>query len=305
MFYKKAITTDIPKIKSLWKEVFGDSEDYIHSFITHFGIDGCYVCEINDEIIAMAFAIPTTLSYIDNNSPSNFEGVSSEARRGSLHLKYLYACATHPNFRKQGIMEKLLTTIYAETCSENYAGIFLHAANHSLQNYYKKLGFEDYFFRNHSFYCKHNEHKDGTKDTKSETLDFNNLSSLQNHLLLKKIKTITPDNYYQKRIKKLENFSFINWNTDFFIFLNETGTHFFEYENSIFSFRTNDNLIIIDEWLAEDTQNQIANLLFEQYPDFETIQVSSMENKTCCGQIKWCRSFEHKSKNGYFAFAME
>ena len=298
----KATSTDIPKIKSLWKEVFADSEDYIHHFITHFGIDSCYVCEINDEIIAMAFAIPTTLSFIDNNSPSNFEGVSSEAKRGSLHLKYLYACTTHPNFRKQGIMEKLLTTIYEETCSENYAGIFLHAANHSLQNYYKKLGFEDYFFRNHSFYSKH---KENAKGAKSETLDFNSLHSLQNSFLLKNIKTITPEMYYQKRIQKLENYSFINWNKDFFKFMNETGTQFFEYENSIFSFRTHDNMIIIDEWLGEDTQNQITNLLFEQYPDFKTIKIRTLGNETCCGQIKWCKSFEHKSKNGYFAFAME
>jgi len=301
----KATSTDIPKIKSLWKEVFGDSEDYIHRFITHFGIDGCYVCQMNDEIIAMAFAIPTTLTFIDNNSPSNFEGVSSEARRGSLHLKYLYACATHPNFRKQGIMEKLLTTIYEETCSENYAGIFLHAANRSLQNYYKKLGFEDYFYRNNSIFFNRKGRKENAKGAKSEMLDFNSINSLQPPFLLKNFNLITPEKYYQKRIKKLKNFSFINWNTDFFKLMNETGTQFFEYENSIFSLRTHDNMIIIDEWLGEDTQNPITNLLFEQYPDFDTVKIRTLGNETCCGQIKWCKTFEHKPKIGYFAFAME
>ena len=284
----KATSTDIPKIKSLWKEVFGDSEDYIHRFITHFGIDGCYVCQMNDEIIAMTFAIPTTLINSINLK--------------SISLKYLYACATHPNFRKQGIMEKLLATIYEESCSENYAGIFLYAANHSLQNYYKKLGFEDYFFRNHSFYYNHKEHKENAK---SETVDFNSLHSLQNPLQFKNFNLITPENYYQKRIKKLKNFSFINWNKDFFKFMNETGTQFFEYENGIFSLRTNDNMIIIDEWLDTDTQNQIANLFFEQYPDFETVQIRTLGKEICCGQIKWRKPFEHKPKNGYFAFAME
>jgi len=287
----KATSTDIPKIKSLWKEVFGDCEDYIHRFITHFGIDGCYVCEINDEIIAMVFAIPTTLT--------------NSINLNSINLKYLYACATHPNFRKQGIMEKLLATIYEETCSENYAGIFLQATNHSLQNYYKKLEFENYFYKSNSIFLNRKVRKENAKCAKSDGFDFNFLSSLQNPFLLKNFNLITPEKYYQKRIQKLENYSFINWNTDFFKFMNETGTQFFEYENSIFSLRTHDNMIIIDEWLGEDTQNPITNLLFEQYPDFDTVKIRTLGNETCCGQIKWCKTFEHKPKIGYFAFAME
>ncbi|MDR2972419.1 MAG: GNAT family N-acetyltransferase, partial [Bacteroidales bacterium] len=77
---RKATSSDILEIKLLWGEVFGDSDGYINSFINHFGVNTCYVCEINHTIVAMAFALPTTLSTHYSN----------------LTTLYLYACATHP-----------------------------------------------------------------------------------------------------------------------------------------------------------------------------------------------------------------
>jgi hypothetical protein len=79
---RKATPKEIPEIRSLWQDMFGDSEDYISRFIVHFGIENCYVCEINHDIAAMAFAIP----------------VETE-RAQSLPLWYIYACATRPQYR--------------------------------------------------------------------------------------------------------------------------------------------------------------------------------------------------------------
>ena len=61
---RKGTLKDIPEIQLLWQEVFGDSETYVNSFISHFGIENCYLCEENSEIVAMAFALPTNLSLL-------------------------------------------------------------------------------------------------------------------------------------------------------------------------------------------------------------------------------------------------
>ncbi|MCL1850805.1 MAG: GNAT family N-acetyltransferase [Bacteroidetes bacterium] len=273
MNFRRAITSDLLTIQSLWKEVFFDSEDYINRFIVHFGIENCYVCEINRKIAAMAFALPTTLSHF----------LTFNFKFSTLNLKYIYACATHPNYRRQGVMEKLLATIYDISCNENIAGVFLHAADENLANYYRKLGFQDFFYRNSSTFNRKGR-EEGTKHT---------------------MKFLTPDEYSNKRIQKLEKQYFANWNEDFFRFLNETGVQFCEYENTIFSFRTEDSKLIVDELLSNTPEQQIANLLFEQFPDCESIDIRTTGNENCCGQMKWNQFINTDIRSGYFAFALE
>jgi len=311
LHFRKATFREIPEIKKLWKEVFGDANDYISRFITHFGIENCYICEINNAVVAMAFAIPTNLK-----SPSNFEGVpvvteqSRSEGRGSLSkIIYIYACATHPDFQSQGIMKMLIETVYNEACKENYAGIFLQAAHQPLIRYYQELGFEAFFFRDHSFYYNHKEHEEATKYTKSDKgINPIAVSSelCENPLRPLRLNIISPENYYQKRRQKLKNHCFVNWNEDFFRFLNESGTQFCEYKNTIFSFKTHINTIIVDELLGETPHEQIADLLFEKLPDFEVVHIRSMGNEFCCGQIKWCcLQTKNHPKCGWLGFAME
>jgi GNAT superfamily N-acetyltransferase len=323
MYYRKASTLEIPEVKKLWEEVFGDADDYIHRFITHFGIENCYVCEINRKIVAMAFALPTTLI---QNSKFKIQ-----------NLKYIYACATHPDFQSQGIMKNLLAVIYEEARNENFAGIFLQAINPSLADYYRKLGFEDFFYREHSFYYNHNfnckEREELAKELNYPALraPLQNLKGIWDTPLT--AYRIPHTAYHQKRTQKLENSCFVNWNEDFFRFLNESGTQFCEYENNIFSFKTSFSNIIVDELLGDMPHEQIAQLLFEELPDFEVVHIRSLPvphithhtphtahrtphtayriphtakgNEFCCGQMKWCKPFENQPKNGWFAFAME
>jgi len=278
MYFRKATISDTTVIKKLWKEVFGDSDDYICCFITHFGIDNCYVCEIKHAVVAMAFALPTTLalgsSFIDQD------------------LKYVYACATHPKFRVLGIMENLLATIYKDACHENIAGIFLHAANPSLANYYRKLGFEDFFYCEHTFFNNRNKQLNNRMDVKK----------IEEYL---SITTITPEAYLKKRNQKLANSCYINWNKDFFQFLSENGTQFCEYDTTLFSFSAGENKIVVNEILGNASKEQISCLLFEHFSEFETVQIRSMGNEICNGQMKKCHSFENQPNIGWFAFAME
>jgi GNAT superfamily N-acetyltransferase len=274
VLYGKAFTSDISAVRKLWKEVFGDTDEYINRFTTRFGIENCYVCKKNNEIVAMSFAIPAVLSINEiQNSKSKIQ-----------NLKYLYACATHPDFQSQGIMAKLLETIYKDACNDNTTGFFLHAANDSLANYYRKLGFEDFFFFFYSFYYNHNKHK----ELHRSQLNF-----------------ISPENYQKKRAQKLEKNCFINWNEVFFHFINETGTQFCEFTDTVFSFKKGINDLIVDELLGDLPNEQIANLLFEYLPEFEVVHIRTQGNEFCCGQIKWCNFTDNKPKKRWFAFAME
>jgi len=281
MNFRKATQLETPEIIALWRVVFGDSDDYIRCFIAHFEIENCYVCEINTKIVAMAFALPTKLQ-----SHSNFQ-----------KFKYLYACATHPDFQSQGIMKKLLETVYKEACKENYAGVFLQAINQSLAEYYQKLGFEAFFFREQSFY--YNQYKKrGSLLVAPCELSEKSLCSLR-------LKLISPENYYKKRTEKLKNQCFIDWDEDFFQFLNETGTQFYEYGSTFFSFKTSTNNIIVDELLGDAPHKQIATLLFKELPDYEVVGIRSVGNGFCCGQVKWCFQAKNHPKNGWLGFAME
>ena len=288
MGYRQAVFSDISKIKLLWAEVFGDAEDYINRFIAHFSVEHCYICEINQEIVAMAFALPTTLIFPRHCGldPQSL-GIPRQARNDGEMLKYLYACATHPNYQRQGIMQNLLSTIYDEACREDMAGIFLHAADQDLASYYRKLGFEDCFYRDHFWYYKDKLLAE-VPAASVNTLNF-----------------ISPETYHKKRIKKLENHCFVNWNEDLFRFINESKIQLCEFENTIFSYKTLFNTIIVDELLGDMPNEQVARLLIEHLPDFETVNIRLQGDELCCGQIKWCKDWEVKPKDGYFAFAME
>lgn len=265
---RKATSKEIPEIRLLWQAVFKDSEDYVNSFIAHFGIENCYVSKQSGEIASMVFALPVAVS----------------GKWYAVNMWYIYACATRPQYRKQGFMVKLLETVYHEACLKNVAGVFLHPANHHLANYYRKLGFEDFFYHNkiifnrppHTAYClPHTSHRS------------------------------IPTTYRIQRIEKLENTCFVNWNEDFFRFLNKKSVQFCEMENTIFSFSLDDKKIIVDELLGNLSDAYIANYLFEYHPEIETIEIHSQGDEICCGQIKWCNSMVRKLQNGYFAFAME
>jgi len=265
MIFRRATVLDIPNVSSLWKTTFGDSERFIARFISFFGVETCYVCEFYHEIIAIAFALPTQIRF---------------------KAYYIYACATHPQHQKQGIMKKLLEKIYHDACCENVQGIFLYAANKNVANYYRKLGFEDFFYRKEILYDT------SQLNAKIETSPNSYFE-------------ITPEEYYIKRRKKLYNLCFVDWNKDFFQFIQKEELHFCEYEDSIFSYKLKEDAIVVEELLGKMPADTIAHLLIANSPDIKTINFRLPGSDVCCGQMKWCKSSDRMNNNDYFAFAME
>lgn len=116
---------------SLWQRVFGDSKEFLDKFFSVFYKEkNTVVCRDNGKVVSMLFLIPADIT----------------VKNVSFKAFYIYAAATDENYRKQGIMSKLLdfSREYSEKAGFDF--LFLHPANDGLYNYYEKNGFCTAFY---------------------------------------------------------------------------------------------------------------------------------------------------------------
>jgi GNAT superfamily N-acetyltransferase len=117
---------DYPELISLWQTVFGDREETIRYFLENAVETGDIFAEkINGKIVSAFYLVNATL--VSGNKEKN--------------VKYLYAAATLPEYRKQGIMSKMIKYAAEYVKQENTGYIALCPADESLYDYYEKLGF--------------------------------------------------------------------------------------------------------------------------------------------------------------------
>lgn len=110
-------------LKKLWKDVFGDSEEYINLLFDFDYIPSECFGEIRDgEVVSALYLLRCNI--------------------GSFSGRYLYAAATLNDFRGQGIMGRLIEEAEEYIIKENISFISLVPANDKLYGYYKRFGFE-------------------------------------------------------------------------------------------------------------------------------------------------------------------
>lgn len=111
---------------ALWKEAFGDSEEYINFFLdTHKGCTLVPLTE-NGELVSALYLIDGTLNNVDGF--------------------YLFAAATFKAHRSKGYMAKLLK-LAQETAKQNGRSfIALVPAEKSLFDYYSRFGYKTAFY---------------------------------------------------------------------------------------------------------------------------------------------------------------
>ena len=109
-------------VTELWQECFGDSAEYISFFLNNCPEYTC-ICYLNDNNhpVSMLFLIDGYLNGQD--------------------CKYLYAACTSAQYRRQGIMEQLISFAKGFAFDAGSSGIFLVPANEKLYSYYSKFGF--------------------------------------------------------------------------------------------------------------------------------------------------------------------
>lgn len=112
----------IPGLRQLWKIAFGDDDAFLDNFFSlAFAPDRCR-CIIAGDTVAAA------LYWFD---------VSCQGRK----MAYLYAVATHPDYRNQGLCRQLMTATHEVLTQQDYAGVVLVPQNQGVIRMYANMGY--------------------------------------------------------------------------------------------------------------------------------------------------------------------
>lgn len=122
MIIEKPQFTDIPALRKLWMDAFGDSENFWRIFLMKaHPLPHCYLLRKDDEITA-------ALYWFD----CQWEG---------RKIAYLYGVATLSQYRGQGLCRALLEQTHSRLKEDGYAGCILHPGGPELFGMYEKLGY--------------------------------------------------------------------------------------------------------------------------------------------------------------------
>ncbi|MDD5863150.1 MAG: GNAT family N-acetyltransferase [Firmicutes bacterium] len=111
-------------LKKLWQLAFGDSDAFVDKFFAGaYSPRRCRCVTENGRIAAALYW---------------FDGEFAGQR-----LAYLYAIATHPDFRNRGLCRELMADTMECLTARGYAGALLMPRNEALRNMYAHMGFRD------------------------------------------------------------------------------------------------------------------------------------------------------------------
>ena len=110
------------QLRTLWREAFGDTDDFLDSFYTHgFAPDRCRCVTVDGQLAAALYWFDCSA----DGSP----------------IAYLYGIATAKAYRGQGLCRALLESTHAHLKYLGYAGTVLVPADRELQQMYEKMGY--------------------------------------------------------------------------------------------------------------------------------------------------------------------
>ncbi len=119
-------------LKNLWSEVFGDSDEYISLIFDKGYIPAEVFGEISDGRVVSALYLLKC-------------NITSDGR--IYNGRYLYAAATLTEYRKNGIMARLINEAEEFIVNNNIDFIALVPASEKLYGYYAKYGFESLMYK--------------------------------------------------------------------------------------------------------------------------------------------------------------
>ncbi|MBD5289077.1 MAG: GNAT family N-acetyltransferase [Bacteroides sp.] len=127
-------------LRNLWKDTFGDSDRYLDLIFNNLYEESfSLISDASGHIItageAAAGLLGIPYNYVDTASGTTFRGL------------YLCGLATRPNYRRRGIMQRLLEVIERIAASDSFDFLFLIPADSHLRKYYEKEGFQSVFYR--------------------------------------------------------------------------------------------------------------------------------------------------------------
>ena len=120
--------SDYNSIVTLWAKSFFDEDFARWYFEKLYREENTLVYIQGDKIVSMLARIPFRI-------------------KGLGEVTYIYGACTDPDYRKRGIMKRLLMYSEELDIKLNKAAIILIPENESLFEFYKKCGFKDYFYK--------------------------------------------------------------------------------------------------------------------------------------------------------------
>ncbi len=114
---------DIPALRSLWKEAFGDGEAFLDAFFgTSFSPDRARCARENGDVVAMLYWF--------------------DCEHDGERVAYLYAVATAKAYRGRGICAALMKNTHRDLKEKGYTGALLVPGTAELFGFYEKFGYK-------------------------------------------------------------------------------------------------------------------------------------------------------------------
>lgn len=121
----------------LWKDTFHDSDRYVRLvFDNYYTLDNSFVTYHENRIIAAILCI----GY-------EFQILAKEGAREKIKGMYLCGLATHPDWRRKGIMSRLMDEAEKAARKRGYNMTFLIPADDYLRLYYERKGYQTVSWR--------------------------------------------------------------------------------------------------------------------------------------------------------------
>lgn len=128
---------DIPRLKALWKTVFGDGDgDIGHFFDTWFSPDLTAVVDVGGNPVSAAYILPVGELVLPCRHSGGYPEKDDAAMRYPAAM--LYAIATLPEWRGCGYGETVTRTARAQAVKKGYPAVVLKPADEGLAGYYEK-----------------------------------------------------------------------------------------------------------------------------------------------------------------------
>lgn len=113
----------IPELRALWKEAFGDDDSFLDSFFgAAFSTDRCRCVTVDGKTVAMLYWFGCEYA--------------------GKPIAYIYAVATNKDYRGQGICNKLMKDTHELLKRQGYAGAILVPGSKALFNFYERTGYK-------------------------------------------------------------------------------------------------------------------------------------------------------------------
>lgn len=120
MRFDHPTTRQIPQLRALWKEAFGDGDAFLDCFFDAAFSPQCCLCAQDGGIVAAAYWFSCG------------------------EYAYIYAVATAKSHQGRGICHALMDEIHRELARQDYAGAMVVPGEASLRQFYAGMGYTDF-----------------------------------------------------------------------------------------------------------------------------------------------------------------